>query len=979
MRRRIPRWLCWIPLAIGALPGGWLRADDAPDPAALAFFESRVRPILVERCQACHGEAKAKGGLRLDTRSGLLAGGGSGPAVIAGKPAESPLVAVIGYDGEIQMPPKSKLPADEIATLTRWVATGAAWPVDRSTPAHGSPSQVQPFNLAERARHWSWQPVRAPTPPAVHAATWPINQVDSFLLAKLEAAGIAPAAEADRATLIRRVTYDLIGLPPRPAEVAAFLNDPAPTTEAYGKVVDRLLGSPHYGERWARHWMDLVRFAESAGHEFDYDIPLAYRYRDYLIRAFNLDLPYDQFVVEQVAGDRLAQPRLDPATGLDESVLGTGFYRLGEGVHSPVDLRDDRAIRIDNQVDALGKTFLGLTIACARCHDHKFDAISTRDYYALTGFLTSSRHALTLLDPPSRNAPPLAELAEIRRGISQLLGSAAHGAQPAPVASTDEVFESFDGPTYGSWFVAGDAFGTGPTQPGAIRVDGNQVIPLPPGLAHSGTVSDRVRGALRSPTFTISRGKIHVLAAGRGRRFNVVIEGFERIRAPIYGGLVVDVDQGDAWRWRSVDVAAWVGLPAYIEIDDGGTVDYTGSQAVIEESRGFIAIDEIRFGDGPAPPLPVRAEPPPWPAENLAAIAPLVARYHEVEARLVEPTLGLGMTDGTRIEARVQIRGNTRSLGDPVTLRFLEVLGGATAAAEQGSGSGRLALAHAIASETNPLTARVLVNRLWHHHFGRGIVASVDDFGVMGQPPTHPELLDYLADRFVASGWSIKATHRLLVTSRAYRMSSAPTPEADGKDPLNLLFHRRQLGRLDAESIRDAILAVSGRLDPTLFGPSIPPHLTPFMDGRGRPGRSGPLDGAGRRTIYLNVRRNFLTPLLTAFDFPVPSGPMGRRNVSNVPAQALTLMNDPFLLAQARVWGQRIQTAYPEADPARGIDAMYLEAFGRPPTSPERSAAASFWAEARSDADAEADADAGQAWSDLAHVLFNVKEFVAIP
>ncbi len=322
----------------------------------------------------------------------------------------------------------------------------------------------------------------------------------------------------------------------------------------------------------------------------------------------------------------------------------------------------------------------------------------------------------------------------------------------------------------------------------------------------------------------------------------------------------------------------------------------------------------------------------------------------------------------------MHIRGSTRTLGEVAPRRFLEVLAG-DSPASTAEGSGRLELARKIADPANPLTARVMVNRLWHHHFGRGIVASVNDFGLMGREPTHPELLDYLASRFVASGWSIKAMHRLIVTSRAYRMSSQLTPEADRLDPSNELWHRRDVRRLEAEAIRDTILAVSGRLDPTLFGPSVAPHLTPFMEGRGRPGHSGPLDGDGRRSLYINVRRNFLTPMLLAFDYPTPASSMGRRNVSNVPAQALTLMNDPFLIGQAKFWATRIRKD-PKVTAAESVETMYREAFGRPPSDDERSAALAFLDE---QARAYGQPDEIRAWADLAHVLFNVKEFVAVP
>jgi hypothetical protein len=941
------------------------------DPAAVEFFESKVRPLLVNRCQSCHGGGKAKGGLRLESRALALTGGDTGPAIVPGRPDESLIIDAIKYGDDIKMPPKSKLPAEEIAVLTRWVEQGAPWPVGRDSTGSG---QVKPFNLRERAGHWSLQPVKDPAPPQVKDASWPINPVDQFLLAKLEARGLKPAAEADKRTLIRRITFDLIGLPPKPEEVEAFVLDTSP--DSYEKLVERLLASPHYGERWGRHWLDLVRFAETSGHEFDYEIPLAYRYRDYVIRAFNADVPYNQFVVEHLAGDLLPEARRDPSTGTNESVLGTGFYRLHEGVHSPVDLKEDGASKYDNQIDVLGKTFLGLTLACARCHDHKFDAITTRDYYALNGILSSSRHTLAFLDPPSKFGPKLAELREIRRKIAELQG-AGDQAPPAKDAETpDIVFETFESPNYEGWFVNGDAFGTSPTKAGEWRIKGDKVEPLGPGVAHSGAVSDRLRGVLRSKTFTLTKPYIHFLAKGTGNRVNLVVDGFEKIRAPIYGGLFVDINS-ETLAWRTMDVAQWAGHSAYIEIDDGATVDFTGGQSFVRDGQGFIAVDEIRFADGPAPPLPARPVSDAKPAEDrLKYLKPLLARYREVESSLPEPTLGQALTDGTGLDARIHVRGSTRTLGEVAPRRFLEVFADpATPAPSTPEGSGRLELARRIVEPTNPLTARVLVNRLWHHHFGRGIVASVDDFGAMGRPPTHPELLDYLASRFMASDWSIKAMHRLIVTSRAYRMSSQLDPEADRLDPSNELWHRRDVRRLEAETIRDAILAVSGRLDPTLFGPSVAPHLTSFMEGRGRPGHSGPLDGDGRRSLYLNVRRNFLNPMLLAFDFPTPASSMGRRNVSNVPAQALTLMNDPFLVQQAKVWAKNVRKD-PKVPATESIERMYRQAFGRPPGEDERAAALGFLEE---QARAYGNPDDPRAWADLAHVLFNVKEFVAIP
>ncbi len=1221
--------------------------DPPPDAAAVEFFEKEVRPILANRCVACHGPEKQKSELRLDSRAAALAGGLTGPAVEPGKPEESLLVEAIGYGEALKMPPKSKLPEGEIATLTKWVAMGAPWPGGDAGGGAAAATKVDEFDLAKRAEHWSFRPLQRVEPPEIEDRAWPITPIDRFLLARMEAEGLKPAPDADRATFLRRLTFDLIGLPPTPGEVRDFLEDRSP--EAYEKVVDRLLASPHYGERWGRHWLDLVRYAETAGHEFDYDIPGAWRYRDYVVRAFNADVPYGTFVAEHLAGDLVESPRRDPVTGENESVLGTGFFVLGEGVHSPVDVREEQMRRIDNQIDVLSKAFLGLTVSCARCHDHKFDPIRQRDYYALAGFLKSSRHQHAFIDPPDRVGAKVRELAALKgefsptpgdegtadriaayaeaawriafdpasvpaeasspseivfadfegpdyggwtptgtafgetplrlpvppyqgdvasrgRGlvgshngrvpggvedrdaltgtltsppfrierdfIGFLVGGGGHAGQTCVnllldgriamsltgrnenrmrwatfdvrpfrgreaqlevvdratggwgnisldhVVFTDDpsdpdsaersvgaiarargldedmlrhwvdavkdpraresghplaglvsgpsargprddggssTFEAFDGPTFGAWTTTGDAFGAGPSRPGAWRPGDSGPVPVAPGWAHSGLVSDRLQGVLRSPTFTIERPFVLYRAEGRGGRINLIIDGFEKIRAPIYGGLPLTID-ADQPRWFAVDVSMWRGHRAYVEIADGAALDFTGSTSRYVSGDGSIAVDEIRFADSAAPPeeaSPFSGDPADiadrarrfgaevadalggwrdarpdaarrdeglgWlvargliPGKADPRSADLMARYRAVEATIPEPTLAPAIVDGPGEDEFLLARGNHGTPGDPVPRRFLEVLsGGDGGSAGPGPGSGRLELVRRLNDpERNPLPSRVIVNRVWHHHFGRGLVPTVDDFGHMGQPPTHPELLDYLATRFLDEGGSIKRLHRLIVLSRAYRMSSAPDPAAARVDPDNRLLHRMNVRRLEAEALRDAMLAVAGRLDPSLGGPSVAPHLTPFMDGRGRPQSSGPLDGDGRRSLYLNVRRNFLTPMLLAFDYPPPATAMGRRNVSNVPAQALTLLNDPFILDQARLWAGRLLEESGASAEDR-VDRMYLTAFARLPTPAERAAALAFLGEPGRRGDRGA-------WADLAHVLFNVKEFLFV-
>jgi hypothetical protein len=1006
---------------------------SAADPADIEFFEKKIRPILVDHCLKCHGgEAKLKANLSLTSRATLLKGGDTGPAVVPGDPDRSLLVKAISYKDELRMPPKGKLSDQQIADLTAWVRKGVPWPESALTSSTGG---LKPFNLKERAKHWSFQQLTKPAPPAIQTKDWPSNAIDHFVLAKLEANGLTPAGSADKRGLLRRVTFDLTGLPPTPADIDSFLADNSP--EAYERVVDRLLASPRYGERWARHWLDLVRYGETLGHEFDFDLPLAHVYRDYIIRAFNDDLPYDQFVTEHVAGDLLPSPRWNRTEGFNESIMGTGFWSLGEAAHSPVDVRSDECDRLDNQLDVFGKTFLGLTIACARCHDHKFDPITQKDYYSLAGFLRSSRAQRAFIDGPQRTGQNIRQLQETRRQSRSLaVAKAAEQLKQqipalarklaadkdarnriADVGTLDKrdaryvLYEDFDKPTFGEWFVSGDAFGEGPST-GDAFVHAGQSIPvrqvIGPGVAHSGLIAGRLQGVLRSPSFTIDKGHILYRVAGQGSQVNLIIDGYQLIRDPIYGGLTFHA-KSDQMEWRSMDVTMWKGHRAYVEIVDDGP--------------GFIAVDRILFADTASPPkaesklfagLPSDEETrtsklvglceeivDQWQADRLSAtedaaecyellnwllrhadsqptdmskdetkkLTDLAAAEGRLEAQLPLARRAMALEDGTGENLRVHIRGNHKNLGDIAPRRFLEVFVGdhVDPFCER---CGRLELARKLVAVDNPLLPRVIVNRLWQHHFGEGMVRSVDNFGVLGEPPTHPELLDFLATELIREGWSLKRLHRLMVLSSTYRMASQSTANAEQADPENKLLHRMPIRRLEAECIRDAMLAASGRLDSRMYGPSVMPHLTPFMAGRGRPGTSGPLDGDGRRSLYINVRRNFLTPMFLAFDYPIPFTTMGRRSVSNVPAQALTLMNNPFVLQQAEMWAKRV-LAEPNLSDDERIANLYFSAFGRSPSSEERN-------EARAFLGAQNTQQARDAWRDLCHVLFNVKEFIFV-
>ncbi|MCH2154238.1 MAG: DUF1549 and DUF1553 domain-containing protein, partial [Phycisphaerales bacterium] len=784
--------------------------------------------------------------------------------------------------------------------------------------------------------------------------------LDHFILAGLEEVDLKPADDTTPSNWLRRIHFDLIGLPPSPAVQAEFLDsfqqDP---DQARRTIVDELLASEHFGEHWGRHWLDLVRYAETCGHEFDYPIPHAWRYRDWVIRAFNQDVPYDRFLIEHVAGDLVPEPRINPATSLNDSLPGTGFWFLSQGTHAPVDVRQDEADRMANQIGVFGKAFSGITIDCARCHDHKFDPIPTQDYYALTGYLQSSRRRNAYLDPGGRIEDKLRELAEQKNSLTAPLHTAA---APMDHSSDNDVMliESFDS-DLDDWFPDGQAF-DGIIQGGQAYVQDDRILQASSGLIHSGTRSSRAQGTIRSPSFTIDGDFIHHRVKGRAGRIRVIIDGFlmNEYNPLLFEDCLKNIDN-EQWHHVAQKVGKYKGHTAWIEYSDDGD--------------GWIAIDEVRFSDEQQEPLWSGSVDELNPTHDQDQLAASLESILEQEAAIDAPVRVLAIMDGTPEDEYVFIRGDHKQVG-PQALRSAPSIWGRSATASSES-SGRLELAESLVSPENPLTSRVMANRIWHHLMGRGIVATVDDFGAMGQPPTHPELLDHLATR-LQSDWSIKNLIRDVVLSRTYGMSSQSREDAESIDPMNELWHHRPVKRLNAEAVRDAILTTSGSLNPETGGPPVAVHLTDFMTGRGRPGTSGPLDGHGRRTVYQEVRRNFLSPLLLAFDFPLPSETAGKRSLSNVPAQSLILMNDPFVHDQCHKWARTLQEQHDDLH--ERVTAMYRMALARPPSDQEQELSLGFIKE-QSEAHRQLGHEEPEraAWADLGHAIINTKEYIFIP
>ena len=952
----------------------------APDMARAVDFDRDIRPVLAAKCFTCHGpdaESRAAG-LRLDTFEGATAILKSGLRAIApGDPAASEILARVAHrDPDELMPPDGREPlsAAEIDAIRRWIESGA-----------------------EYASPWAFEPMRAAAVPGVRDESWPRGDIDRFVLATRERHGLAAPADIDAASLLRRASFDLRGLPPSEEEARAFAAVPAGKARdaAFAAFVDAALASPEFGERWGRHWLDLARYAESLGHEFDYDIPGAWRYRDYVIQAFNADLPPARFIAEQIAGDLLDAR---PALGLANAApVGTAWWFLGPATHAPVDVRLDEADRIAGKVDVAGRSLFGLSVACARCHDHKFDPIPAKDFFALAGVARNTRRVEGFIDTDER-AGPLAERA--RRALVE----AGEAAGVAAVPCAHDARKPAEGPTAvtliddarqggAEWRHSGHAFAASGAplalaSDGALRIAATDTI-------DSARLDLALVGSARSPAFDVSKRYLHVRLRGHAAWVRVVVGNYwlDERNALLFEGMRRRIESSDgatadprdlAWRVETFDLVRFAGERAYLElVDDGG---------------GSIEVDALLASDEGTPPSEES-----WPRDAhlpravdadaaLSSTAVDLARLDalRLEALRLEaiaardalratppPIRALVAEEGGAFDEPVHLRGSPRTPGEPAPRARMSILAGFADLAREGdaiSGSGRLALAEAITARDTPFLWRTLANRVWLKLMGRGIVETPDDFGQLGAAPWSVELLDHLALK-LADGATFKSLIREVVLSRAYRAA------ADSGEVPPTAWHAPAVRRLDAEAIRDAMLVASGRvdmsrrLDETRGGPSVPIRLNEHMQGRGRPDESGPVDGAGRRSVYLSIRRNFLDPFMQSFDQPPPSASCGRRHASNVPAQALALLNSELVHELARRWGERL--AQDERSDDGRIESAWHAAFGRAPRADELELARAFLADERA---AHADADAASrepaAFAALAHVLFASKEFI---
>jgi cytochrome c553 len=1089
------------------------KSPSEPTPEAIAVFETKVRPVLVANCYECHDADMQKNGLRLDSLGGMLTGGKLGPAIIPGNSKDSLLIRAVTHGEILQMPPMRKLPQPQINDIAAWIEMGAPWP--NAKPIVNAPTEDgETFTLTKEMKSfWSFQKPVDPPPPPVKAQGWPTSDLDHFILAQLELKQLSPAPPADKQTLIRRVTFDLIGLPPTPQDIDAYLADESP--QAFDRVIDRLLASPRYGERWGRHWLDVARYADSNGMDENMAYAEAYRYRDYVIAAFNKDKPYDQFVREQLAGDLLGG---DPDHNA-ERLTATGFLSVGPKMLAEDDQMKMQMDIIDEQIDTVGRTFMGMTLGCARCHDHKFDPISTEDYYSLAGIFKSTKtmenftvvakwqerplgtpdaiehqfaqqkkiddqrasvdqftkkadkallaearshtgayllaaarqsrlddhlkQIKSLGEETTAKAAPgriLLEAEAFNRGNVQKLSSgygqgigvilnggdlpnvaeyevtvdtpgihqvefryAAAEARPVKLIINGQLARSdAAGKTTGSWNPDTQGwqveglfeFKTGKN---TIRLERTEPFPhidklliAPADLPKDGALADaevasapadgyepkaeiinqwaqyleKTKGDPNSPLSIW-----HTLIAVQDRlprtkqTAGSVASLFEEFLPPSAQQLADRYQQ----RFNEAD-AAWKSLKSTEAGKDAKALPDPAQEAL----RQILYDPEGPFA------LPKKPEPY-YPADVAAELKTRQEQLASLEKAFVPLPDGMSVSDAKPENIRVHLRGSHFTLGKEVPRRFPQVMTGENLPPIDDSQSGRLPLANWLTSPDHPLTSRVMINRVWRWHFGTGLVRTLDNFGILGEPPTNQPLLDWLAVRFVQSGYSIKAMHRLIMLSSTYQMSTAYDARSAEIDPENKFYWRFNRHRLEAEPVRDTLLHLAGSLDQTMGGTLLPNKSHTYVTNTAS--RNPAIYNSNKRSVYLPVIRSSVYDVLQAFDFADPSAMNGNRKTTTVAPQALFMMNSDLAHEQTAHMATSLLTDPANADDAARVHAFYREALGRPPTAKETARALTFIqnAEAMPDLkDQPPDQRRQSAWQSLCKAIIASNEFIYV-
>jgi cytochrome c553 len=911
-------------------------AAHGQTPEQLEYFEKNVRPVLVANCQPCHNAKTKSSGLDLSSAAGFAAGGGTGALIARDQPEASHLLKVIGYEDSLKMPPMGKLKPEDIESITNWVKMGAPWPGADMSAAVAAPAPKKEFT-EEQKSFWAFQAVKDPAVPRVKDANWVKTPVDAFILAKLEEKGLKPARPATKTALLRRATFDLTGLPPTEQEINEFLADNSP--KAFEKVVDRLLESPRYGERWGRHWLDVARYADSTGNDEDHRYPYAWRYRDYVIAAFNKDMPYDQFVREQIAGDLLPGESFNA-----QGVVATGFLALGAKALAQVDKKKMLYDVWDEQVDVTSRAFLGMTMACARCHDHKFDPILTKDYYSMVGMFASTRSfekanqgVASLLYRPLIPEPEYkayqayqAKVALVNLQAEEIIDAEV---QKASEKAAGQVAE---------YMVAARSVYEGGAKASQVAKDQgldaaqlDKWVKLLTSTAEKGSTDEPFLEEWR----LAAPGKVSDVARAYQNRYQTALAEHFKTLAMTHANTRKKLEGGEPANESTKADRIDPFYNAVFALNGPLTISPRNREKFLTDAEW----EQVYTIRGQADALK-KAGPP-------------------------DPDMADAVAEDKSVQQKVLMRGDYNSPGEDAPRAVPAILARVEPAPNAFHGSGRLEVANWIASPKNPMTARVMVNRLWMWHYGEGIVATPDNFGKMGSRPTHPELLDFLASRFVESGWSVKKMQRMMMLSNAYQMSTDADEKTMAADPENALVSRFNRQRLDVEEIRDGMLAIDGTLDPTMGGTLQTGFGTDSENSAGRLSLNP--ETVKRRTVYLPLRRSNLPTLLNLYDFGDATTVNGKRALTNVAPQALFMMNSDFVMERARNVTKALFENKSLNDRDR-MQEMFLKALDRKPEPEEIDAAFTYMNHFKE----KFHADDQAAWQSFFHILLTSNEFI---